>query len=191
MKAAILLTSCTFLVGETPIEVTSQGLPDQGKYNEDNVVMNFRFRDGSLGVVSYLANGDKSHPKEYLEVFTGGRVAVLHDWRKLEMVYNGKRASKTTPSSRIKDIRVHGRLSWTPFKTSKPPQSLIPINWCNSCQFCRPQNRSAAGRQTKLPTHNRAFLAGSFKSHVFLAANSCKILRNQSDCRYEFHLEIV
>jgi predicted dehydrogenase len=81
----------TFLVGEVPVEVTTEGLPDNGKYSEDNVVMTFRFPDGSVGVVSYLANGDKSFPKEYVEVFTGGRVAVLHDWRKLEMVARGKR----------------------------------------------------------------------------------------------------
>jgi predicted dehydrogenase/threonine dehydrogenase-like Zn-dependent dehydrogenase len=81
----------TFLVGEVPVEVTTEGLPDNGKYSEDNVVMTFRFPDGSVGVVSYLANGDKSFPKEYVEVFTGGRVAVLHDWRKLETVAKGKR----------------------------------------------------------------------------------------------------
>lgn len=84
----------TFLVGENPVEVSTQGLPDQGVYNEDNVVMTFRFPDGSLGVVSYLANGDKSYPKEYLEVFSGGRIGVLHDWRKLELVQNGRRRVK-------------------------------------------------------------------------------------------------
>lgn len=81
----------TFLVGAVPIEVTTQGLPDQGKYKEDNVIMTFRFPDGSLGLVSYLANGDRSFPKEYLEVFSGGRVAVLDDWRRLELVENGRR----------------------------------------------------------------------------------------------------
>jgi predicted dehydrogenase len=84
----------TFLVGEIPIEVTTQGLPDNGVYHEDNVVMNFRFPDGSLGVLSYLANGDKSYPKEYLEVFSGGRIGILHDWRKLELVVNGRRKVK-------------------------------------------------------------------------------------------------
>lgn len=84
----------TFLVGENPVEVTTHGLPDQGIYSEDNVVMNFRFPDGSLGVVSYLANGDKAYPKEYVEVFCGGKVAALHDWRKLEMVEKGHRKVK-------------------------------------------------------------------------------------------------
>ncbi len=84
----------TFLVGEIPVEVTTRGLPDDGKYHEDNVVMQFRFPDGSLGIVSYLANGDRSFPKEYLEVFSGGRIAVLNDWRKLETVVNGRRRIK-------------------------------------------------------------------------------------------------
>ncbi|MFU8825875.1 MAG: bi-domain-containing oxidoreductase [Brevefilum sp.] len=84
----------TFLVGDNPVEVIAQGLPDSGKYCEDNVVMTFRFPDQSLGVVSYLANGDKSYPKEHLEVFTGGRVAALHDWRKLELISKGRRKVK-------------------------------------------------------------------------------------------------
>lgn len=84
----------TFLVGENPIEVSTLGLPDEGIYSEDNVIMNFRFPDGSLGVVSYLANGDKSFPKEYLEVFSGGHIGVLHDWRKLELIAHGKQKVK-------------------------------------------------------------------------------------------------
>ena len=68
----------------------SQGLPDDGVYSEDNVMMTFRFPDGSLGVVSYLANGDKSYAKERLEVFSGGRIAVLNDWRRLELVSHHK-----------------------------------------------------------------------------------------------------
>lgn len=84
----------TFLVGMNPVEVSTQGLPDNGKYSEDNVVMTFRFPDESIGIVSYLANGDKTYPKEYLEVFCGGRIAVLHDWRKLELVARGRRKIK-------------------------------------------------------------------------------------------------
>ncbi len=90
-EACHFIDFLTFLVGEIPTEVSTQGLPDDGQYSEDNVVMNFTFPDGSLGVVTYLANGDKSYPKEYLEVFSGGRIAVLNDWRKLELINKGKR----------------------------------------------------------------------------------------------------
>jgi predicted dehydrogenase len=75
-------------------------LPHGGKYREDNVSMTFTFPDGSVGVVDYLANGDKSFPKERVEVFCGGKIAVLDDFRSLEMIHGGKR--KTTKQAQDK-----------------------------------------------------------------------------------------
>jgi len=80
-----------FLAGAAPVSVSAHALPDGGKYREDNLSMTFTFPDGSIGVVDYLANGDKSFPKERIEVFCGGRVAVLDDFRALEMVHDGRR----------------------------------------------------------------------------------------------------
>jgi predicted dehydrogenase/threonine dehydrogenase-like Zn-dependent dehydrogenase len=81
----------TFLVGANPTSVTAQSLRDDNRYREDNVVMTFTYPDGSVGTVIYLANGDKAFPKERIEVFVGGRVAVLDDFRTLELVSQGKR----------------------------------------------------------------------------------------------------
>jgi predicted dehydrogenase len=81
----------TLLVGSAPVCVSAQALPDSGKYREDNVSMTFTFPDGSIGVVDYLANGNKSLPKERIEVFCGGKVAVLDDFRKLQTVAEGKK----------------------------------------------------------------------------------------------------
>jgi predicted dehydrogenase/threonine dehydrogenase-like Zn-dependent dehydrogenase len=81
----------TFLAGAAPVSVSARALPDNGKYREDNVSMTFTLPDGSIGVVDYLANGDKSFPKERVEVFCGGRIAVLDDFRTLEMVHDGRR----------------------------------------------------------------------------------------------------
>jgi len=81
----------TFLVGAVPVSVSAQALPDNGKYREDNVSMTFTFPDGSIGVVDYLANGDKSFPKERVEVFCEGMIAVLDDYVSLQMVKDGKR----------------------------------------------------------------------------------------------------
>ena len=81
----------TSVVGACPVSVRAQALPDGGKYRQDNVSMTFTFPDGSIGVVDYLASGDKSFAKEQVEVFCGGRVAVLNDYRSLELVENGSR----------------------------------------------------------------------------------------------------
>jgi predicted dehydrogenase/threonine dehydrogenase-like Zn-dependent dehydrogenase len=82
----------TCLAGAAPLTVSAQALPELGKYRQDNVSMTFTFPDGSVGVLDYLANGDKSFPKERLEVFCGGRVAVLDDFRRLETLQDGKRS---------------------------------------------------------------------------------------------------
>ncbi|MEP7135032.1 MAG: bi-domain-containing oxidoreductase [Chloroflexota bacterium] len=82
----------TFLVGEAPISVNAIALPDGGKYREDNVSMTFTFPDGSIGVVDYLANGDKSFPKERVEVFCGGQVSVLDDFVALQTVRDGRKS---------------------------------------------------------------------------------------------------
>ncbi len=90
-EACHFIDFLTFLVGSAPVSVSAVTLPNGGKYREDNVSMTFTFADGSLGVVDYLANGDKSFPKERVEVFCGGSVAVLDDFRALEMVREGKK----------------------------------------------------------------------------------------------------
>ena len=90
----------TFLAGSAPVSVIATALPDNGRYREDNVSMTFTFPDGSVGVVDYLANGDKSFLKERLEVFCGGHIAVLEDFRTLEAVWGGRRTLVRKPQDK-------------------------------------------------------------------------------------------
>lgn len=50
---------------------------------DDRTSFTLTFGDGSIGTVHYLANGHKSFPKERLEVFCGGRILQLDNFRKL------------------------------------------------------------------------------------------------------------
>jgi predicted dehydrogenase len=49
----------------------------------DKVSIMLEFADGSVGTIHYLANGHKSFPKERLEVFAGGRILQLDNFRRL------------------------------------------------------------------------------------------------------------
>jgi predicted dehydrogenase len=51
--------------------------------SSDTVSVTLRFTDGSMGVVHYFANGSKAFPKERLEVFAGGQVLQLDNFRRL------------------------------------------------------------------------------------------------------------
>jgi len=110
-----------FLVGAAPVSVTAHALPDNGKYREDNVSMTFTFPDGSIGVVDYLANGDKSFPKERVEAFCGGMIAVLDDFRRLEIVKDGRRKEER----RAQD-KGHAA-EWTAFAKSIREGGAPPI----------------------------------------------------------------
>ena len=48
---------------------------------QDKMTITLAFGDGSIGTIHYFANGHKSFPKERLEVFCGGRVLQLDNFR--------------------------------------------------------------------------------------------------------------
>jgi predicted dehydrogenase/threonine dehydrogenase-like Zn-dependent dehydrogenase len=51
---------------------------------DDIVTINLQFADGSIGSIHYFANGHKAVPKERLEIYCGGRVIRVDDFRKLQ-----------------------------------------------------------------------------------------------------------
>ena len=136
----------TFLVGEAPVSVSAVALPDDGKYREDNVSMTFTFPDGSVGVVDYLANGDKSFPKERVEVFCGGNIAVLDDFRKLEIVHDGRR--KTVKGAQDKGWKDE----WVAFsksirETGQPPIPYKQLMGVTKATFAAVESIRQQGKQ--------------------------------------------
>jgi predicted dehydrogenase/threonine dehydrogenase-like Zn-dependent dehydrogenase len=72
------------------VSVAANALPDAARHNRDNVVATLRFQDGSIATVAYLANGDRSVPKEQFEVFCEGKVGRINDFCTLELARDGK-----------------------------------------------------------------------------------------------------
>ena len=60
---------------------------------DDNICVIVKFSDGSMGNLTYLANGDKSLPKEQIEVFGAGKVGIINDFRS-GVFHNGNKAEK-------------------------------------------------------------------------------------------------
>ena len=61
--------------------------------NQDNISVQIRFQNGSIGTLTYLANGDKSVAKEYIEVFGGSQVAILDDFKATYFHRGNKKSS--------------------------------------------------------------------------------------------------
>jgi predicted dehydrogenase/threonine dehydrogenase-like Zn-dependent dehydrogenase len=58
---------------------------------DDQCVLTFRFRDGSVGSIVYAAGGDTSLPKERFEAFGGGKALVVDDFLVTEFYERGQR----------------------------------------------------------------------------------------------------
>lgn len=94
----------SFLTDSQPVRVQANALANAERYNDDNVVITINFAEGSVGTITYVASGDDSFPKERVEVFGGGAAAVLDDFRRLELLRNGRRK---VHKSRLRQDKGH------------------------------------------------------------------------------------
>ena len=136
-----------FLAGSPIVAVEAHALANSGRYSGDNVSISMQFANGSMGMVSYLANGDRTFSKERLEVFGGGASAVLEDFRHLELVGNGR---KQTTQSRWRQDKGH-RSEWAAFvdsvqKGKQPPISFQEIV-CSTLATLRIDESVATGKR--------------------------------------------
>jgi predicted dehydrogenase/threonine dehydrogenase-like Zn-dependent dehydrogenase len=117
----------TFLLGAAPIEVCANALANSGQYADDNVVIGLQYAGGSRATITYVANGDRSFSKERLEVFGGGAVAVLDDFRRLELVRHGR---KQVFRSRLRQDKGH-RGEWRAFGEAIRSGGEEPISFAD------------------------------------------------------------
>ncbi|MFT5548672.1 MAG: putative dehydrogenase/threonine dehydrogenase-like Zn-dependent dehydrogenase [Candidatus Azotimanducaceae bacterium] len=70
-----------YLVGSPILSVQATAMDSRCS---DTVMIQLTFQDGSIGSINYLANGSKAFPKERLEVFCGGAILQLDNFRALK-----------------------------------------------------------------------------------------------------------
>lgn len=95
----------TFLAGGLPRRIQARAS------GGEDVVVTLEFAGGSLGTIVYAAHGSRAFGKERVEVFGGGKAAVLDDFRRLELVTE---SSRRTASQRWRVDKGHAGL-WQAF----------------------------------------------------------------------------
>ena len=78
------------LADDRPVSVHAvcTGRPEKAALLNDNVIITIAFAGGSAASVTYVADGSGAMAKERVEVFGGGRSAVMEDFREL-VLYAG------------------------------------------------------------------------------------------------------
>jgi predicted dehydrogenase/threonine dehydrogenase-like Zn-dependent dehydrogenase len=81
-----------FLTDALPERVTATGVPQAQSAGlvDDSVIISLGMRDGSVASIVYTASGDKSLPKEHIEVFCDRSVARVDDFKGGVFIRGGK-----------------------------------------------------------------------------------------------------
>lgn len=92
-EACHAIDLATFLTGSPVVRVFAESIggPMAPRITDDQCFITLRHANGSISNVAYLAGGDKACPKERVEVFGGGKVAIIDDFRIAEAWSGGKR----------------------------------------------------------------------------------------------------
>jgi len=81
-----------YLIDSEPVSVYAVSSDsNNSKRLEENVVVTISYNNGSVANLLYLSNGSNSLPKEYCEVFSGGLVAVMDDFKRVILYSAGKK----------------------------------------------------------------------------------------------------
>ena len=87
-----------FLAGSRPVRVRAVAAGSQhsprGPRTQQDVVAHVEFADGSVGNLVYTSCGDRSIPKERIEVMTEGHHVVVDDFRAVTLAFEGRRKRK-------------------------------------------------------------------------------------------------
>jgi predicted dehydrogenase/threonine dehydrogenase-like Zn-dependent dehydrogenase len=76
---------CNWIVGRDPMQIYAEKISsnDVSMVDANNVVSTIRYEDGSVASVIYTTIGNKSFPKERIEIFVDGGVIAIEDFKEL------------------------------------------------------------------------------------------------------------
>lgn len=92
-EACHFIDLCMFIAGSKIVSVTANAIKEPHNL-QDTVTIQLAFENGSIANISYFSNGNKLLSKEYLEVFSGGIVVVLDDYKELRLIGKSEKITK-------------------------------------------------------------------------------------------------
>ncbi len=83
-EACHFIDLMVYLTGGKVVSVAAMQVGGRMPVKEDKMSVVLSFADGSIGTVNYFGNGNKSYPKEMLEIYSEGRILKLNNFRSVE-----------------------------------------------------------------------------------------------------------
>ena len=95
-EACHFIDLINYLAGSevTNIQTVCIPLDGNGIHAEDNIIVNISFKNGSIGVLTYISIGGSAMEKERIEIFTNRSSMVINDFKELIMYNTGEKDIK-------------------------------------------------------------------------------------------------
>ncbi len=133
-EACHALDLACFLLGSQITRIFAESVEPGGAAGagDDQTIIVARFDNGSTASIGYFAGGDKAFPKERIEVFGGGRVAVIDDFKTVTLCREGRTKTHKI-SSRDKGHQAELAAFVAAVRRGGPPpipySSLLNVSW--------------------------------------------------------------
>lgn len=76
---------CSFIAGSKINAISAYAMKDPSGLS-DTITISMKMENGSIASIAYFSNGNKDLPKEYIEVFNGGLVGIIEDFKELRLM---------------------------------------------------------------------------------------------------------
>ncbi|MBI4306005.1 MAG: Gfo/Idh/MocA family oxidoreductase [Chloroflexi bacterium] len=83
-----------YLTGSRPVRAFAQRVGDRAAPADDSVSCTLTMANGSIVHIGYFATGDKAHPRERVEIFGGGAVGLIDNFKAARFVKGGRSQSR-------------------------------------------------------------------------------------------------
>ncbi len=111
-----------YLTGAYPVQVHAEAMKAASQYlSEDNLVITLKMSDGSVGTITYTASGDKAFPRERVEVFRGGAVGLIENFKSASFTHRGRTRRKRNLFGVDRGHRAEMAAFFTAVRNGGPP----------------------------------------------------------------------
>lgn len=135
-----------FFTNSEPVKVYADCIQSNNTKlkTDDNIAIIIKFKDGSIGNLIYVANGDKALPKEHIEIFNAGKVVVINDFHNGTLYSNNKsRSLKSSGKGHQQEVQA--------FLNALNNGEDAPINFRSICLTTLTTFKIADSLKTGLP----------------------------------------
>ena len=85
-----------YFTDSLPIKVSAFSISSKREdiFGDDNVVINLKMEDGSIGNIVYTTLGNRSYPRERVEIFSDGNIGVIENFKLAKFFDGNKKLEK-------------------------------------------------------------------------------------------------